>query len=144
MDRQLIIKEFYQQYGYLIEYGLKVNGIAHLIGDYNVISIQTPFIFDRTELPKKFMGVDVRDGTPENEMPNEFQISDNSTEYIWAYQRFEGYVDKHLDLIRKTLGNSSLTRAQMLDAICFGDFESHKKMCTKWEAEGTIPKWVNR
>jgi len=142
MDRQLTIKEFYEQYGYLSEHGLKVNGIAHLIDDYQVISIQTPFIFDRTKLPKQFNGFDIRNGTPENEMPTEFQIPADSNEYIWASQRFEEYVDKHTDLIRKTLGNPSMTRSEMLDALCFGNFEEHKSMCIKWERDGIIPKWT--
>jgi hypothetical protein len=30
----------------------------------------------------------------------------------------------------------------MLDALCFGDFQSHKANCIKWEAEGKIPKWI--
>jgi hypothetical protein len=141
MDQATIISEFNKQYGYLIEYGLKVNGFAHLIGDSAVISIQTPFIFDRTKLPKSFMGFDLRGGTPENEMPFEFQISDRNKEYIWAYQRFENYVDKHPDLIQRTLDKPNMTRLQMLDALCSGDFEKHKAMCISWEAEGKIPKW---
>ena len=125
-----------------MEYGLKVTGMVHLINDIVVISIQTPFIFDRTKLPNQFMGFDIRDETPENELPIEFQIPNDDNEYIWAYQRFEKYVDAHHDLIRNTLNNPSLTRIQMLDALCFGNFEEHKSMCIQWENDGIIPKWI--
>jgi hypothetical protein len=35
------------------------------------------------------MGLNLRNGIAENEMPAEFQNIDNHQEYIWAYQRFE-------------------------------------------------------
>jgi hypothetical protein len=101
MNYEEIIEEFKKRYGYLSKYGLRINGIGNVIADYNVITISTPFIFDRTKLPERFMGLDLRDGTIENEMPAEFQIIDKYNEYIWAYQRFEEYVDNHHDLIRK-------------------------------------------
>ena len=73
-------------------------------------------------------------------MPVEFQI-DNKTEYIWAYQRFELFVDAHQKEIRDKLGNEQLTRKEMLDALCFGNFEKHKNHCITWEQEGKIPTW---
>jgi hypothetical protein len=144
MKHNEIIEEFKKQYGYLSKYGLQINGIGNLIAGYNVISISTPFIFDRTKLPEKFMGLDLRNGTNENEMPMEFQNIDKDKEYIWAYQRFEDYVDNHHDLIRKTLDNPGMTRDEMLNALCFGDFNNHKELCIKWENEGKIPKWKTR
>jgi hypothetical protein len=142
MTNEQILLEFKKQYQHLYKYGLKINGIGSLSLDYNVISISTPFIFDHTILPKNFMGLDIRDGTPENEMPIEFQNINRETEYIWAYQRFEEYVDKHADLIRKTLNSPNLTRTEMLNALCFGNFENHKQRCIQWELEGKIPKWT--
>lgn len=73
MNNDTVISEFNKQFGHLKKYGLKVHGIGNLISDHNVISISTPFIFDRTKLPDNFMGFDLRDGTPENEMPSEFK-----------------------------------------------------------------------
>lgn len=144
MTYDTIISKFSNQYGHLKKYGLKIHGVVNLIADHNVISISTPFIFDRTKLPDKFMGFDLRDGTAENEMPIEFQNIDNDKEYIWAYQRFEEYVDNHADIIRETLGTPTMTRETMLDALCFGNFNKHKEMCLKWENEATIPKWKEK
>lgn len=144
MNYDSIILEFNKQYGYLKKYGLEVHGVGNVIGDHNVISISTPFIFERTKLPGNFMGLDLRDGIAENEMPAEFQKVDNNKEYIWAYQRFEDYVDNHSELIRRTLDKPNMAREEMLDALCFGDFNKHKNMCIKWENEGTIPKWTNK
>ena len=140
MNKETIIAAFKKQYGYLEKYGLQVHGIGDLVGQ-SVISISTPFIFDRTKLPGKFMGFDLRDGTPEIELPIEFQNIDKDTEYIWAYQRFENYVDEHADQIRHLLKNPAMTRKEMLDALCFGNFDQHKEQCTRWEKEGKIPKW---
>lgn len=144
MNNDTIIKEFKKQFGHLEKYGLEIGGVVHLIGDHNVISISTPFIFDRTKLPKQFMGLDLRDGNVETDLPNEFKISDSNKEYIWAYQRFEEYVDNNADHIRNTLHNPAMTREHMLNALCFGNFEKHKQDCIRWEREGTIPKWTKK
>ena len=144
MNHEVIISNFNKQYGYLKKFGLKVHGVGHLIDDHNVISVSTPFIFDRSKLPQSFMGLDLRDDTAENEMPSEFQNIDGDKEYIWAYQRFENFVDNHGDLIRKKLDNPKMTKQEMLDALCFGDFNKHKAMCIKWENEGKIPKWTEK
>ena len=87
------------------------------------------------------MGLIVRSGIPESEMPLDFQSIDNNKEYIWAYQRFEEFVDNNIGLIRKTLGKPDMTREDILDAICFGDFKKHRDMCLQWENDGAIPKW---
>lgn len=142
-DSNTILNEFKRQFGHLKKYGLKIEGVADLMGN-GVISISKPFIFDNRKLPEKFMGLNIRGGTVDTELPVEFQNLDRDREYIWAYQRFEEYVDKHADLIRKTLGKPDMTRDEMLDALCFGDFRRHKEMCVKWENEGTIPKWINK
>lgn len=139
-----IISEFEKKYGHLKEFGLKINGVANLIDTVNVISISTPFIFDRTQLPKNFMGLDIRNGTVETDLPLEFRGINPGREYIWAYQRFEIYVDKHSDLIRKTLKQPDISREKMLDALCFGDFNAHRLACIEWEEKGTIPKWNNK
>jgi len=141
MNYDTIIAEFNRQYGYLRGFGLRIRGIANLIDKYDVISISTPFIFDRAKLPHKFMGLDVRDGINESDLPSEFRDLDPDKDYIWAYQRFENYVDNHATLIRNTLGNQNMTRGEMLDALCFGDFNKHKAMCIEWHKEGKIPDW---
>ncbi|HYG37366.1 MAG TPA: hypothetical protein VD908_02050 [Cytophagales bacterium] len=144
MNSQSIIAAFISRYGHLQKDGLKINGKANLIGETNVISISTPFIFDNRLIPNEFMGLTVRRGINENDLPDEFKNSDKEIEYIWAYQRFEIFVDNHSDLIRQKLGNIHMTRDEILDAICFGDFETHKTQCKKFEVEGKIPKWSPR
>jgi hypothetical protein len=138
IDFENILAEFKRQYGHLSKYGLKINGIANLIDDHNVISVSTPFIFDRTKLPDKFMNLNIRDGIVEGELPKEFKNLDREKEYIWAYQRFEQYVDNNQELIRKTLKNPNMTRNHMLDALCFGDFQKHVERCITMENEGKI------
>lgn len=88
------------------------------------------------------MGLDLREGVAE--LPKEFQNLTSDKEYIWAYQRFEEYVDNHADLIRDVLGNPEMTKEEMLDALCFGDFNSHKEKCIEWEKEEKIPRWVRK
>ncbi len=141
MNYQSIISEFKKQYGYLQIFGLQIHGVGNLISDYNVISISVPFIFDKTKLPEKFMGLDLRSVTAVDDLPIEFRSINSHNEYIWAYQRFEAFVDKHSEEIRKTLQNPKMTRKEMLDALCFGNFENHKQQCILWESEGKIPKW---
>lgn len=144
MNYDYIISEFNHQFDHLKRFGLKVHGVANLIDNYDVISISTPFIFDRTKLPCKFMGLALRDGTSEDELPIEFRNMHSDEEYIWAYQRFEDYVDAHADLIRETLENPKMTREEMLDALCFGDFNKHKELCITWEKEGKIPAYKKK
>ena len=123
MSYETIITEFKKQFGHLQKAGLEIHGIANLIGDLNVISISAPFIFNRTTLPKRFMGLNLREGIAE--LPKEFQ-------YL------------HADIIRDVLNNPEMKREEMLDALCFGDFNSHKEKCIEWEKEGKIPKWANK
>jgi hypothetical protein len=138
MTQKGIISEFKDQFGYLEKYGLRISGLGQLLDDY-VISVSTPLIFDHRKLPKKFMGLDVRNGC--SELPKEFENIDNKTQYIWAYQRFELCVDNNLELIRDKLESPNMSREEALDAICFGDFLKHKEHCIKWEKEGRIPKY---
>ena len=144
MNDQEILNEFKKRYGKLRKFGLQIHGIGNLAADHNVISVSTPLIFDHRELPKKFMGLPIRNSVSTYEMPPEFQITDNENEYIWAYQRFEAYVDNNADIIRSKLGKPDMTRDEMLDALCFGDFRRHKEMCIDWENKGKIPKWRSK
>lgn len=144
MDYDKILADFKRQYGYLSKYGLIINGIVNFIDDYQVISVSTPFIFDRTKLPHKFISLNIRNGIAEDELPIEFINVDKEKEYIWAYHRFEQYVDNNEELISKTLKDPNMTRNQMLNALCFGNFKKHKEMCIKWENEGKIPKWTKK
>ena len=142
IDSDGILKKFTKQYGHLKKLGLEIDGIVNLGSDYQAISISTPFIFDNRVIPEKFMGLVVRSGTHETNLPVEFRNIDSEKEYIWAYQRFEKFVDNNKDLIHSKLNNPSMTRDEMLDALCFGDFKKHRESCIKSEEEGKIPKWI--
>jgi hypothetical protein len=142
LNYETIITEFKKQFGYLEKAGLKIHGIANLIGEHDVIHISAPFIFDRAKLPKKFMGLNLRMEIAE--LPKEFQDINDDKEYIWAFQRFEKYVDNHADIIRSILRNPEMKKEEMLDALCFGDFNDHKEKCIEWEKDGKIPKWTNK
>lgn len=144
MNSKSIISAFTSRYEHLKKDGLKIQGIASLIGGIDAISVSTPFIFDNRLIPQEFMGLKVRKGISEDDLPEEFKNIDNEKEYIWAYQRFESFVDNNCDLIRRRLGSDQMSREEMLDAICFGDFMAHKTQCIKWEMEGAIPKWNPR
>jgi hypothetical protein len=140
-DSENILEQFRKKFPHLLKLGLQIGGIANLISDSNVISVSTPFIFDNRLLPKSFMGLDIRSGTNITDLPKEFQNINPDNEYIWAYQRFEEFVDNNATLIREKLNNPNMTRNDMLDALCFGDFKRHEKQCLAWEAEGKIPKY---
>jgi len=143
-DSDNILKKFTRQFGHLKKLGLEIDGIADLGLDYQVISISTPFIFDNRLIPKTYMGYVVRSGTQETNLPVEFRNIYSEKEYIWSYQRFERFVDSNEDLIRTKLNNPTMTRDEMLDALCFGDFKKHRESCIKSEEEGKIPKWIEK
>lgn len=106
------------------------------------IDISHPFIFDRRRVPvgSFYLGVSVRGGTPQSEMPEEFQADHSNGEYTWAYQRYERFVDRCADQIRQELGDPNMTREEMLDALVpGGNFEAWKSQCGAWEKEGRIP-----
>ena len=81
-------------------------------------------------------------------LPEEFQIDRDAVdwhkkEYIWARERFEKYVDRGADFIRKELGNTELTREELLDCLCFGNFRAHKEKVDSLIAEGKLPAYSN-
>ena len=64
-----------------------------------------------------------------HDIPEEFLHINPEEEYIWSFKRFEAYVNQYADTIRKKLGD--LSREEMLDALCFGNFHKHKEMCIR-------------
>ena len=117
-------------------------GINH--GGTWVISYSHPFIFDeRKAPPSTYLGVDIKGSTPLNEMPEEFQTTDG--EYVWAYQRYEKFVDRCADQIRQGLGNPNMSREEMLDALTTGgNFQAWKSQCQIWEEQGQIPRYQDK
>ena len=134
-----ILTRFQQKYKPLTKEGLRIQGLSMIDPKRkkHVIMISKPFVFDNRKLPKSYDGLEVK-GKIEGELPTEFKV-DVKQEYIWAPQRFEQYVDRCQDDIRKKFKNPAMSRNEMLDALAFGNFEEHKKKCKQLSQEGKIP-----
>jgi hypothetical protein len=141
-----IIRKFKDKYKNFERYGLVVADDIINIEGVNFININYPFIFDRRWLPKTFEGFGIRGGVNSSDLPEEFQIDESELDwykksYVWAPERFEKFVDRCADEIRQKLDNNNMTREEMLDALCFGDFEKHKKTIKEKILKGELPEY---
>jgi hypothetical protein len=112
-------------------------GVYHC-GEW-VISVGTPFIFDRRLIPDRYLGVRLLSGP--SALPPEFQIRDSDSEYVWAAERYEAFVDRAAEEIRAALRNPNMAREEMLDALVGGDFEEFKCRYEQAVAEGRVPPY---
>lgn len=137
-----VIERFKKKYGHLEKKGLKVEGLAEIdsIKKYKVLKVSKPFIFDNRAIPQKFESIVVKKRIS-GELPEEFTT--NTEQFIWAPNRFEVFVDRCGELIKQELGIEEMSRQEMLDAVCFGNFEQHKAKCDLWVKEGKIPPYHN-
>ena len=140
-----ILKRFDDKFAPLKKKGLKIEGLKMIDPKKrtHVINVSKPFIFDNRGLPKKYEGLSIK-GKINGNLPEEFAIDRSKPDwmkhqYIWAPERFEKFVDRCGEQIRKELGNPIMTKKEMLDALCFGDFEEHKKTTKKLIKEGKVP-----
>jgi len=142
-----VLKRFQSQFYHLKKKGLKINGIVEI--DFNLgimaIDVSHPFVFDNRALPQTFEDVDVRAGI-EGELPEEFKVNDREpdgykNEYRWAPERFEAFVSRAEKEIKEKLGDENMSRDEILDAICFGNFKQHKERINKSILEGIIPEY---
>jgi hypothetical protein len=140
-----ILKKFEEKYALLKKKGMQIEGLLLIDPKRkkHVISISKPFLFDNRKLPKRFEGLDIKSRI-QGELPLEFLINRelpdwHKTEFVWAPERFESYVDRCAEDICKKLDDPKMTRAEMLDALCFGNFEEHKAKCEVLVKEGKIP-----
>lgn len=141
------LDRFEKKFGHLKKKGLRINGLKMTDPKRkkHVIDISRPLVFDNRLLPKTFEGLDVK-SIIHGELPVEFKI-DRTTpdwhkkEYIWAPERFEHFVDRCGTEIKKQLGNPSMTREDMLSALCFGDYSAHKSKTMELIKEGKIPAY---
>lgn len=144
-----ILKSFEQKFGHLKKKGLIIEGLAMIDPKKkkHVIRISRPLVFDNRLLPKKFEGLDVKTNIKiDTNMPDEFSVDRTrpdwtKREYIWAPERFEKFVDRCEAQIKKDLGNPNMSKMDMLDALCFGDFSEHKKKVSKLIKEGKLPAY---
>ena len=142
-----ILKNFETKFSALKKKGMKVNGISMIDPKKkkHVINISRPFIFDNRLMPKRYEGLDVK-GKIEGELPTEFTV-DRSVpdwqkhQYIWAPERFEKFIDRCAEEVKAKLGNPNMMREEMLDALCFGNFNEHKKKVAGLIKEGKLPAY---
>ena len=139
------LERFEKKFGHLKKKGLRINGLKMIDPKRkkHVIDVSRPLIFDNRLIPKSFEGLDVK-MIIHGDLPTEFKIDRTNPdwqkkEYIWAPERFEHFVDRCSIEIKKQLGNLNMTRDEMLSALCFGDYEAHKKKTELLVSEGKLP-----
>ena len=137
-----ILKHFETKYGTLKKKGLRIEGLSMIDPKRkkHVIMISKPFIFDNRQLPKTYEGLDIK-AKIEGGLPKEFLVKKDAVkkEYVWAPIKFEKYVDRCTEEIRKKFGNPLMSRQEMLDALAFGNFEEHKRKSIQMMKDGKIP-----
>lgn len=144
-----ILKSFETKYGYLKKKGLIIEGLAMVDPKKkkHVIRISRPLVFDNRLLPKKFEGLDIKTNIKmTDDMPAEFVVDRSQPEwfksqYIWAPERFEKFVNRCEQEIKAQLNAPQLTRQELLDALCFGNFEEHKQKSQQLIKEGKLPAY---
>ncbi len=141
------LDRFEKKFAHLKKKGLRVNGLKMIDPKRkkHVIDISRPLLFDNRQLPKIFEGLDVK-AVVSGDLPLEFAIDRTKPdwqkkEYVWAPERFEKYVDRCSDEIKKKLGDPKMTREDMLSALCFGDYKAHKEKTQLLIDEGKLPNY---
>ncbi len=139
------LEHFKERFKHLEKKGLRIIGIKLIdpTKKTHVIEISRPIIFDSRAIPDRYEGLKIKRRI-HGSLPEEFQIDRDSVdwhkrEYVWAPERFQKYVDRETDQIRKVLGDPEMSKEDMLNAICFGDFQAHKEKVDKLIAEGKLP-----
>jgi hypothetical protein len=142
-----ILKKFEAKYAPLQKKGMRVNGftIIDVRKKTHAIKISRPFIFDNRLVPKRYEGVQVKSQI-QGDLPEEFTFDRSNPDwakqnYIWAPERFEKFVDRCGEEIKIKLENPTMNRKEMLDALCFGDFEEHKLKSMQLIKEGKLPAY---
>lgn len=137
-----ILKSFESKFGSLKKKGLRIEGLSMIDPKRkkHVIMISKPFLFDNRQLPKTYEGLEIKSKI-EGSLPDEFKLEKEALkkDYVWAPSRFEKFVDRCSEDIKKQFGNPDMSRKDMLDALAFGNFEDHKKKTLLLMQEGKIP-----
>ncbi len=144
-----ILKSFESKYGHLKKKGLTIEGLAMIDPKKkkHVIKISRPLVFDNRLLPKRFEGLDIKTNIKLNDdMPKEFKVDRSKadwfkTQYIWAPERFEKFVNRCEKEIKEQLNAPELSKVELLDALCFGNFEEHKTKSKQLIKEGKLPAY---
>lgn len=143
------LQNFKERYKHLEKKGLRIMGVKLIDPSKktHVIEISRPLIFDSRAIPDRYEGLRIKRRI-HGPLPEEFQIDREAVdwhkrEYVWAPERFEKYVNRCSEEIRKELGNPEMTIEDMLDALCFGSFQAHKEKVDGMIAEGKIPPYTS-
>ncbi len=144
-----ILKSFETKYGHLRKKGLVIEGLSliDVKKKKHVIKISRPLVFDNRLLPKKFEGLDIKTNIKlTDEMPKEFKVDRSQPdwhkrEYIWAPERFVKYVHRCEKELKAQLNCPTMTKPELLDALCFGNFEEHKQKSIQLIKEGKLPAY---
>lgn len=144
-----ILKKFELKYGHLKKKGLTIEGLAIIDPKRkkHVIKVSRPLIFDNRLLPKRFEGLDIKANIKLSmDMPQEFLLDRtipdwNKKSYIWAPERFEKFVNRCEKEIKAELECPEITKKELLDALCFGDFEEHRRKSSALIKEGKLPAY---
>ncbi len=141
------LARFKEKYKFLENKGLRIIGLKVIDPEKktHVIEISRPLIFDSRIIPDRFEGLKIKRRI-HGSLPEEFQINRDAIdwhkrEYVWAPERFEKFTDRCLDEIKKELNAPDISREEVLDALCFGNFEAHKEKCEQLIKEGKIPPY---
>lgn len=131
-----IVTAFKQEYP-----NYDIRGLGNVFGSLMIVVLR-PFIFDKQKAPKNFLGLYVR-YTLSEPVPVGFEIY---KDYVWAPENFLAYVDFHAAEISDGLGNQSMTKEDMLDALVGMRFDDWIKQCQDWgytnmsPGERTLPE----
>ena len=144
------LDNFKVRYKHLEKKGLRILGLKLIdpAKKSHVLEISRPLIFDSRVIPDRYEGLKIKRRI-HGSLPEEFQIDREAVdwhkkEYVWAPERFEKYVDRCSEEIQKQLGIENMSREDMLDALCFGNFEEHKEKVRKLIEEGKLPVYVEK
>lgn len=144
------LDNFKVRYKHLEKKGLRILGLKLIdpVKKSHVLEVSRPLIFDSRVIPDRYEGLRIKRRI-HGELPEEFQIDRTvedwqKKEYVWAPERFEKYVDRCHDEIQKKLGIEDMSREDMLDALCFGNFKAHQEKVLKLIEEGTVPVYTEK
>ena len=144
-----ILKSFETKFGHLKKKGLTIEGLSliDVKKKKHVIKISRPLVFDNRLLPRKFEGLDIKTNIKiDIAMPKEFAVDRSQPDwhkkqYIWAPERFVKYVNRCEKELKEQLNSPDMTKKELLDALCFGDFEGHKLKSNLLIKEGKLPAY---
>lgn len=144
-----ILKSFEAKYGYLKKKGLTIEGLSIVDPKKkkHVIKVSRPLVFDNRLLPKRFEGLDVKTNIKlSTDMPKEFTVDRSQPDwhkkqYIWAPERFVKYVERCENELKTQLESPQISKTELLDALCFGNFEEHKQKSNQLIKEGKLPAY---